>query len=100
MLSVMIGVVTALVIVAVIVIIVLRIQNGNVDDQGKSHLEENDKNTKKIPIQRELRFRESCDFSTDEKHTSSGLGKSFETNGDVSEGDDKNPDIIPQQVAC
>ncbi|KAK0181656.1 hypothetical protein PV327_003923 [Microctonus hyperodae] len=99
MLSVMIGIVTALVIVAMIVIIVLRIQNGNVVNQGKSHLTEHDNNTKKIPIQRELQFRGSCDFSTDEKHASSEHGKSFEMNGDISEGDDKNPDIIPQQVA-
>lgn len=100
MLSVMIGVVAALLIVAVIVMIVLRIQNGNPDDQGKPHLEDHDKNTKAIPIQRELRFREGCSLLTEEKHTTnSAFGKSLETSGEISEGDDKNPDIIPQQVA-
>ncbi|XP_034940665.1 neural cell adhesion molecule 2-like [Chelonus insularis] len=98
MLSVMIGVVAALVIVAVIVMIVLRIQNGNPDDQGKPHLEDHDKNTKVIPIQRELRFREGCHLLTEEKHTSA-FGKSLEASGELSEGDDKNPDIIPQQVS-
>lgn len=100
MLSVMIGVVAALVIVAVIVMIVLRIQNGNPDDQGKPHLEDLDKNTKVIPIQRELRFREGCNLLVDEKHTTGTFGKSLEASaGELSETDDKNPDIIPQQVA-
>uniref|UniRef100_A0A0C9Q6Z6 NPHS1_1 protein n=1 Tax=Fopius arisanus TaxID=64838 RepID=A0A0C9Q6Z6_9HYME len=99
MLSVMIGVVAALVIVAVIVIVVLRIQNGNPDDQGKPHLEEHHKSSKSIPIQRELRFREGCSLITEEKHVSTAFVKSMEASGEISEGDDKNPDIIPQQVA-
>ncbi|XP_063994020.1 neural cell adhesion molecule 2-like [Diachasmimorpha longicaudata] len=97
MLSVMIGVVAALVIVAVIVIVVLRIQNGNPDDQGKPHLEEHQKKTKSVPIQRELRFREVCSLITEEKHVSTAFVKSLEASGD--EGDDKNPDIIPQVVS-
>ncbi|KAF7998196.1 hypothetical protein HCN44_009594 [Aphidius gifuensis] len=96
MLSIMIGVFAALLIVAVIVIIVLRIQNGNSDNHGKPHIEDLNKTTKTIPIQRELRFREG--LVTDEKHVPNTYTKTRESNGELSEGDDKNPDIIPQKI--
>ena len=101
MLSVMIGVVAALVIVAIIVIVVLRLQHSHVDDQGKSHVEDHDKASKSIPIQRELRFREGSNVITDEKYPTSPFRK-LDPGGDVSESDEKNPDIIPQQItgAC
>ena len=101
MLSVMIGVVAALVIVAVIVMIVLRIQHSHVDDQSKSQVEDSSKPAKAVPIQRELRFRE-CGGSiiTDEKHPDASLFGKLDSisAGDVSESDEKNPDIIPQQI--
>lgn len=97
MLSVMIGVVTALVIVAVIVMIVLRVQHTHVEEQNKSQMEDHAKQTKAIPIQRELRFREGCSLLADEKHPSSPFRK-LDTSGDLSESDEKNPDIIPQQI--
>ena len=97
MLSVMIGVVAALVIVAVIVMVVLRIQNASPDDQVKPHLEDHDKSTKSIPIQRELRFREGSSLLAEEKHPTSPFRK-LDTTGELSEGDEKNPDIIPQQI--
>lgn len=97
MLSVMIGVVTALVIVAVIVMVVLRIQNASNDDQGKPHLKDLDKTTKSIPIQRELRFREGSSLLAEEKHPGSPFRK-LDTTGELSEADEKNPDIIPQQI--
>ncbi|KAF3425106.1 hypothetical protein E2986_07903 [Frieseomelitta varia] len=97
MLSVMIGVVTALIIVAVIVMVVLRIQHTQVDEQSKSQMEDHGKQTKTIPIQRELRFREGSSLLTDEKHPSSPFRK-LESSGDISENDEKNPDIIPQQI--
>lgn len=93
----MIGVVAALVIVAVIVMIVLKIQNSNIDEEGKSHTEDPTKATKTAPIQRELRFREGGSLIIDEKHPSSPFRK-LDTNGDISENDEKNPDIIPQQI--
>ena len=96
MLSVMIGVVAALVIVAVIVMVVLKLQHSHVDDQGKPHVEDHDKVTKTIPIQRELRFREGSNVITDEKYLTSPFRKL--ESGDVSESDEKNPDIIPQQI--
>lgn len=98
MLSVMIGVVTALIIVAVIVMVVLRIQHTHVEDQNKSQMEDHAKQTKAMPIQRELRFREGCSLLADEKHPSSPFRK-LDTSGDLSESDEKNPDIIPQQIA-
>ncbi|XP_015439743.1 PREDICTED: hemicentin-2-like [Dufourea novaeangliae] len=97
MLSVMIGVVAALIIVAVIVMIVLRIQHTQVDEQSKSQMEDHGKQTKTIPIQRELRFREASSLLSDEKHPSSPFRK-LESSGDISENDEKNPDIIPQQI--
>lgn len=97
MLSVMIGVVTALIIVAVIVMVVLRIQHTQVDEQSKSQMEDHSKQTKPAPIQRELRFREGSSLLTDEKHPSSPFRK-LESSGDISENDEKNPDIIPQQI--
>lgn len=97
MLSVMIGVVAALVIVAVIVMVVLKLQHSHVDDQGKPHVENHDKVTKTIPIQRELRFREGSNVITDEKYPTSPFRK-LDPNGDISESDEKNPDIIPQQI--
>lgn len=97
MLSVMIGVVTALIIVAVIVMVVLRIQHTQVDEQSKSQMEEHSKQTKPAPIQRELRFREGSSLLMDEKHPSSPFRK-LESSGDISENDEKNPDIIPQQI--
>lgn len=97
MLSVMIGVVTALVIVAVIVMIVLRVQHTHVEEQNKSQMEDHAKQTKAVPIQRELRFREGCSLLADEKHPSSPFRK-LDTSGDLSESDEKNPDIIPQQI--
>lgn len=97
MLSVMIGVVTALVIVAVIVMVVLRIQHTHVDEQSKSQMEDHAKQTKATPIQRELRFREGCSLLADEKHPNSPFRK-LDTSGDLSESDEKNPDIIPQQI--
>ncbi|KAK1133119.1 hypothetical protein K0M31_014477 [Melipona bicolor] len=97
MLSVMIGVVAALIIVAVIVMVVLRIQHTQVDEQSKSQMEDHGKQTKTIPIQRELRFREGSSLLTDEKHPSSPFRK-LESSGDISENDEKNPDIIPQQI--
>ncbi|XP_076226361.1 neural cell adhesion molecule 2 isoform X2 [Nomia melanderi] len=97
MLSVTIGVVTALIIVAVIVMVVLRIQHTQVDEQSKSQMEDHDKQTKTIPIQRELRFREASSLLSDEKHPSSPFRK-LESSGDISENDEKNPDIIPQQI--
>jgi hypothetical protein len=100
MLSVMIGVVAALVIVAVIVMIVLRIQHSQVDEQSKSHLEDAGKTVKSVPIQRELRFRECGSLITEEKHPdASPFGKLDAVSaGDLSESDEKNPDIIPQQI--
>jgi hypothetical protein len=98
MLSVMIGVVTALIIVAVIVMVVLRIQHTHVEEQNKSQMEDHAKQTKAVPIQRELRFREGCSLLADEKHPGSPFRK-LETSGDLSESDEKNPDIIPQQIA-
>lgn len=98
MLSVMIGVVTALIIVAVIVMVVLRIQHTHVEEQSKSQMEDHAKQTKTAPIQRELRFREGCSLLADEKHPSSPFRK-LETSGELSENDEKNPDIIPQQIA-
>ncbi|KAJ8670460.1 hypothetical protein QAD02_001719 [Eretmocerus hayati] len=103
MLSVMIGVVAALVIVAVIVMIVLRIQHSQVDEQGKSPVEDNagGKSSKPTPIQRELRFRECDSLISDEKHhpDDSPFGKLDPIpSGDCSETDEKNPDIIPQQI--
>ncbi|XP_014608132.1 PREDICTED: hemicentin-2-like [Polistes canadensis] len=97
MLSVMIGVVTALVIVAIIVMIVLRIQHTNVEERGKSQMEEHGKQSKPAPIQRELRFREGSSLLADEKHPGSPFRK-LDTSGDLSESDEKNPDIIPQQI--
>ncbi|XP_018400905.1 PREDICTED: protein turtle-like [Cyphomyrmex costatus] len=97
MLSVTIGVVMALIIVAVIVMVVLRIQHTHVEEQNKSQMEDHAKQTKAVPIQRELRFREGCSLLTDEKHPSSPFRK-LETSGDLSESDEKNPDIIPQQI--
>ncbi|XP_033338976.1 neural cell adhesion molecule 2 [Megalopta genalis] len=97
MLSVTIGVVTALIIVAVIVMVVLRIQHTQVDEQSKSQMEDHGKQTKTMPIQRELRFREASSLLSDEKHPSSPFRK-FESSGDISENDEKNPDIIPQQI--
>ncbi|XP_047356608.1 nephrin-like isoform X2 [Vespa velutina] len=97
MFSVMIGVITALIIVAVIVMIVLRIQHTNVEERGKSQMEEHGKQTKSVPIQRELRFREGSSLLNDEKHPGSPFRK-LETSGDLSESDEKNPDIIPQQI--
>ncbi|XP_015589741.1 protein turtle homolog B isoform X2 [Cephus cinctus] len=99
MLSVMIGVFAALVIVAVIVMIVLRIQHSHVDDQGKSHVEDLGKPTKAIPIQRELRFRESSSLLAEEKLPGSPFRK-LDTSGDANESDEKNPDIIPQQISA
>lgn len=99
MLSVMIGVVAALVIVAVIVMIVLRIQHSQVDEQSKSHVEDTSKTTKSIPIQRELRFRECGSLIIDEKHPDANFVKLDTISvSDVSESDEKNPDIIPQQI--
>lgn len=97
MLSVMIGVVTALIIVAVIVMVVLRIQHTQVDEQSKSQMEDHGKQTKPAPIQRELRFREGGSLLADEKHPTSPFRK-LESSGDISENDEKNPDIIPQQI--
>ncbi|EGI66221.1 Protein turtle-like protein A [Acromyrmex echinatior] len=97
MLSVTIGVVMALIIVAVIVMVVLRIQHTHVEEQNKSQMEDHAKQTKAVPIQRELRFREGCSLLADEKHPSSPFRK-LETSGDLSESDEKNPDIIPQQI--
>ncbi|KAF7397237.1 hypothetical protein HZH68_008459 [Vespula germanica] len=97
MFSVMIGVVTALIIVAVIVMVVLRIQHTNVEERGKSQIEEHGKQTKPVPIQRELRFREGSSLLNDEKHPGSPFRK-LDTSGDLSESDEKNPDIIPQQI--
>ncbi|XP_066592844.1 neural cell adhesion molecule 2-like isoform X2 [Prorops nasuta] len=98
MLSVMIGVVTALIIIAVIVMVVLRIQHTHVDEQSKSHVEDSSKQTKTAPtIQRELRFREGSSLLTDEKHPGSPFRK-LDSSGDLSESDEKNPDIIPQQI--
>lgn len=97
MLSVMIGVVTALIIVAIIVMVVLRIQHSHVEEQHKSQMEDHAKQTKAVPIQRELRFREGCSLLADEKHPSSPFRK-LDTSGDLSESDEKNPDIIPQQI--
>ena len=53
--------------------------------------------TKPAPIQRELRFREGGSLLADEKHPSSPFRK-LESSGDISENDEKNPDIIPQQI--
>ncbi|XP_025991597.2 nephrin isoform X1 [Solenopsis invicta] len=97
MLSVTIGVVMALIIVAVIVMVVLRVQHTHVEDQNKSQMEDHAKQTKAVPIQRELRFREGCSLLADEKHPSSPFRK-LDTSGDLSESDEKNPDIIPQQI--
>ncbi|XP_076665938.1 neural cell adhesion molecule 2 [Andrena cerasifolii] len=97
MLSVMIGVVTALIIVAAIVMVVLRIQHTQVDEQTKSQMEDHGKQTKAVPIQRELRFREGSSLLSDEKHPTSPFRK-LESSGDISENDEKNPDIIPQQI--
>lgn len=97
MLSVTIGVVMALIIVAVIVMVVLRIQHTHVEEQNKSQMEDHAKQTKAVPIQRELRFREGCSLLADEKHPSSPFRK-LDTSGDLSENDEKNPDIIPQQI--
>lgn len=124
MLSVMIGVVAALVIVAAIVIIVLKIQTTHVsfffsikklcdgifqfeyflllkgmDEHGKPHMLESDKIVKEIPIQRELRFREGSCLLQGEKHNSDGQfrGK-IDMSADLSESDEKNPDIIPQLI--
>ncbi|XP_076637237.1 neural cell adhesion molecule 2 isoform X1 [Colletes latitarsis] len=99
MLSVMIGVVTALIIVAVIVMVVLRIQHTQVDEQSKSQMEDHGKQMKPIPIQRELRFREGSSLLSDEKHPASPFRK-LESSGDISENDEKNPDIIPQQITA
>ncbi|XP_016840806.1 nephrin isoform X1 [Nasonia vitripennis] len=100
MLSVMIGVVAALVIVAVIVMIVLRIQHSQVDEQSKSQVEDSTKPAKNVPIQRELRFRECGSLITDEKNPDASPFGKLDTisAGDVSESDEKNPDIIPQQI--
>ncbi|XP_071641585.1 neural cell adhesion molecule 2 isoform X2 [Temnothorax longispinosus] len=97
MLSVTIGVVMALIIVAIIVMVVLRVQHTHVEEQNKSQMEDHAKQTKAVPIQRELRFREGCSLLADEKHPSSPFRK-LETSGDLSESDEKNPDIIPQQI--
>lgn len=97
MLSVTIGVVMALIIVAVIVMVVLRIQHSHVEEQNKSQMEDHAKQTKAVPIQRELRFREGCSLLADEKHPSSPFRK-LDASGDLSESDEKNPDIIPQQI--
>ncbi|KAL0127826.1 hypothetical protein PUN28_003219 [Cardiocondyla obscurior] len=97
MLSVTIGVVMALIIVAIIVMVVLRIQHTHVEEQNKSQVEDHAKQTKAVPIQRELRFREGCSLLADEKHPSSPFRK-LDTSGDLSESDEKNPDIIPQQI--
>ncbi|XP_053985137.1 protein turtle-like isoform X1 [Hylaeus anthracinus] len=99
MLSVMIGVVSALIIVAVIVMVVLRIQHSQVDEQSKSQIEDHGKQTKPVPIQRELRFREGSSLLSDEKHPASPFRK-LESTGDISENDEKNPDIIPQQITA
>lgn len=102
MLSVMIGVVVALVIVAVIVILVLKTQHSQVEEQrNKSQVEDNGKPAKAVPIQRELRFRECDSLIGDEKNLeASPFGKLVDTitPGDLSESDEKNPDIIPQQI--
>lgn len=101
MLSVMIGVVAALLIVALIVMIVLRIQHSQVDEQSKSQLEgSTTKPVKPAQIQRELRFRECDSLITDEKHPDASFCVKLDaiSAGDVSEGDEKNPDIIPQQI--
>ncbi|KAL6421875.1 hypothetical protein ACFW04_010791 [Cataglyphis niger] len=97
MLSVMIGVVTALIIVAIIVMVVLRFQHTHVEEQNKSQMEDHAKQTKAVPIQRELRFREGCSLLADEKHPNSPFRK-LDSSGDLSESDEKNPDIIPQQI--
>ncbi|XP_020279947.1 nephrin-like isoform X2 [Pseudomyrmex gracilis] len=97
MVSVMIGVVTALIIVAIIVMVILRLQHTHVDEQHKSQMEDHAKQTKAVPIQRELRFREGSSLLADEKHPSSPFRK-LDTSGDLSESDEKNPDIIPQQI--
>lgn len=97
MLSVIIAVVAALVIVAVIVMVLMKLQHSHGDDQSKPHVENHEKVTKNIPIQRELRFREGSNVITDEKYPTSPFRK-LDPNGDVSESDEKNPDIIPQQI--
>lgn len=97
MLSVMIGVVAALVIVAAIVMVVLKIQHSNVDERSKSHVEGHGKTTKTAPIQRELRYREGGSLIIDEKHLGSPFRK-LDSSGEISESDEKNPDIIPQQI--
>lgn len=87
----------ALIIVAVVVMVVLRVQHTHVEEQNKSQMEDHAKQTKAVPIQRELRFREGCSLLADEKHPSSPFRK-LDTSGDLSESDEKNPDIIPQQI--
>ncbi|XP_023317761.1 protein turtle [Trichogramma pretiosum] len=105
MLSVMIGVVVALVIVAVIVMIVLRIQHSQVDEhhQTKSQQQHQCTGTGGIAmpgIQRELRFRDCPSLMSDEKSLeASPFGKLDSVGGaDCGEADEKNPDIIPQQI--
>ncbi|XP_046737245.1 hemicentin-2 isoform X1 [Diprion similis] len=97
MLSVMIGVVAALVIVAIVVMVVLRIQHANVETDGKSHTEVYSKANKTVTIQRELRLRDGNSLLTDEKHSGSPFRK-LDTTGEFLDNDDKNPDIIPQQI--
>ncbi|XP_048510845.1 neural cell adhesion molecule 2 isoform X2 [Athalia rosae] len=98
MLSVMIGVVAALVIVAIVVMIVLRIQHSTVENDGKSHTEVYAKANKSVSIQRELRLRDGNSLLTDEKHSGSPFRK-LDSAGEFCDSDDKNPDIIPQQIS-
>lgn len=97
-----IGVVSALVIVIVIVIVIVRTYQSPLDEQAKSsQVEDSCKHTTTKPaptIQRELRFRECGSLITDEKLPSSFGKLDAISTGDVSESDEKNPDIIPQQI--
>lgn len=93
----MIGVVAALVIVAIVVMVVLRIQHSTVENDGKSHTEVYGKTNKTVTIQRELRLRDGGSLLTDEKHPGSPFRK-LDSAGEFLDSDDKNPDIIPQQI--
>lgn len=98
MLSVMIGVVTALIIVAIVVMVVLRIQHSAVENDGKSHTEVYGKANKAVTIQHELMLRDGNSLLTDVKHNGSPFRK-LDSTGEFLDSDEKNPDIIPQQIS-